>query len=74
MQTAEIVRRLLNSPDRTRRPRPVTPERALKILHLLEIPAQRDHVVASLSGDARAIVDLALTEAVVRAHFARRTR
>jgi len=41
MQTDEIVRRLLN--------RPVTPDRALKVLHLLETPTQRDHVVDALT-------------------------
>lgn len=69
MQTAEIVRRLYSNPRLG-----VTPERALKILHLLDTPAQRDAVVARLSGPDRAIVDLALTESVVKAHFARRTR
>lgn len=66
MDTAEIVRRLLN--------RPVTPERALKVLHLLETPGQLNEVLASLGEADRAIVEERLTTATVQAHFARRSR
>ena len=66
MQTDEIVRRLLG--------RPVTPERALKVLHLLEKPSQAQEVIEGLTGEVKEVVQQALTPQVVQAHFARYRR
>ncbi len=70
MDTAEIVRRLLT--------RPVTPERALKVLHLLERPSQLRDVLDALPEEAHqmyaSVIRDALTDSVVTAHFARRAR
>ena len=69
METAEIVRRLLS--------RPVTPERARKVLHLLERPSQFYDVPSELMRvrelDAYNALNATVTESVVAAHFARRT-
>ena len=74
MQTAEIVRRLLT--------RPVTPDRARKVLHLLEKPSQLQELLTAvgelpaeqLDAAGLAIVAETLTEDVVRRHFAMRAR
>ncbi len=66
MDTSEIVRRLTD--------RPVTPSRALKVLHLLETPEQLAEVLAALSDEHRAIVEAELTPPLVTRHFAMRRR
>ncbi len=68
MQTSEIVRRLLS--------RPVTKERALRMLHLLETPGQVHEVIEAINTDP-AVEDLlreTLNPSVVQAHFAKRAR
>lgn len=66
LDSPEIVRRLLN--------RPVTAERAIKILHLLKKPSQLAGVLELLADEDRAVIEQALTPQVVAQHFARRAR
>ncbi len=66
MDTPEIVRRLVD--------RPVTPIRALRVLHLLEKPEQLAELLAALSKKHRAILKAELTPDLVTRHFAMRRR
>ncbi len=66
METPEIVRRLVE--------RPVTPIRALRMLHLLETPEQLAEVLAALSKKHRDIVKAELRPDLVTRHFAMRRR
>ena len=66
METSEIVRRLLS--------RPVTSQRALRMLHLLENQSQLAEVQYQAPEDARAILESTLTDSVVERHFATRGR
>ena len=63
METAEIVRRLLT--------RPVTPDRARKMLHLLEKPSQLQELltmVGELPSEQLDAAGLAIVREIVRHH------